>query len=246
MSGGGNVEAKRKSIITAPYNGYIKKLFVKVGDKVAPGAPLVSVAQSLDSTETIFPLRSPYNGTVVQIKHYEGEFIKEADSSDFIVRVDDLSQLFVYATVPEIDRVKIKEGQEAVIKITSLADKSYKGVIRELSLASQVKDRWERTGLSDYQLRLEILNPDPTILPGMSVIFDVITNKRSNVLAIPHEYVYKNDPAATGVVTYYVIRKNGTKAEIKVGIQNEELFEVLSGIKEGDEVQMVDFSALVK
>src|SRR5688572_13037930 len=53
---GGIITPNRKTIIAAPYNGYVRKIYVQVGQQVKPGDPIVSVAQSLTgSGEDIFP-----------------------------------------------------------------------------------------------------------------------------------------------------------------------------------------------
>ena len=80
---------------------------------------------SLQSNDNPFPLRAPFSGTVVQIEKSEGEFIKEGDIKDFILRIDDTSKMFILANSPEIDRVKVKLNQEAVIKASAIINKQY-------------------------------------------------------------------------------------------------------------------------
>ena len=45
----GTIIPFRQTIITAPYTGYVKKIYVKVGQKVNAGDPLVSVVESLQT-----------------------------------------------------------------------------------------------------------------------------------------------------------------------------------------------------
>lgn len=123
----GNVRPERKTIVTAPFNGYIKKLYVKIGQKINKNDPIVSIVQSLQSVDPIFPLRAPFEGTVVSIRKYEGEFVKRDDPKDFILRIDSLKNLYIISNVPEIDSVKIKIGQEVIIKASAIIDKKYKG-----------------------------------------------------------------------------------------------------------------------
>ena len=172
----GTVIPFRKTIITAPYNGYVKKMYVKVGDIVKQGDPIVTVVQSLQSSDNVFPIRSPFDGIVVQAEKSEGEFVKEGDSQDFILRIDDLSKLYISANIPEIDRVKVKSNQEAVIRASAILNKTYKGIIRELSLAAIEKERWSRSQVVEFPIKIEILNQDETIKPGMSVIIDVTSH----------------------------------------------------------------------
>ena len=211
----GTVTPLKKTIITAPYNGYVKKLFVKVGDKVNQGDPIVSVVQSLQSGDNPFPLRSPLTGTVVQIEKSEGEFVKEGDPKEFILRIDDSSKLYVIANAPEIDRVKVKAGQEAIIKASAILNRKYKGIIRELALAAREKEQWSRSQVVDFPIRIEIIDNDETIKAGMSVVIDVITAKKENVLTLRHEFIRRDNEK------YFVVLSSGKRQDITVGIQNK-------------------------
>ncbi len=234
----GTVVPLKKTIVTAPYDGYVKKLFVKVGDDVKQGDPIVSIAQLLQSGDEIFPLRSPFSGVVVQIEKAEGEFVKAGDSKEFILRIDDTKKLFVIANAPEIDRVKVKLGQEAVIKASAILSRKYKGIIRELSLAAKEKDQWSRSQVIEFPIRIELMDEDQLIRPGMSVVIDVITEKKENVLTLRHEYIRRDGEK------YFVILANGKRKDIQVGLQNEEAFEVISGLDIGEKIKQVDFSNL--
>lgn len=234
----GTVTPIKKTIITAPYNGYVKKLFVKIGDNVKQGDPIVSVVQSLQSGDSPFPLRSPLNGTVVQVEKFEGEFVKEGEPKEFILRIDDSSKLYVVANAPEIDRVKVKSGQDAVIKASAILTRKYKGIIRELSLVAREKDQWSRSQVVEFSIRIEITDNDEMIKSGMSVVIDVITSKKENVLTLRHEFIRRENEK------YYVVLASGKKKDIQVGIQNEEGFEIVSGLEEGEKIKQIDFSEL--
>src|SRR5690348_13315522 len=52
----GTITPNHKTVIATPYNGYIRKMFVQVGEQVKSGDPIVSVAQSLrGSGEDVYP-----------------------------------------------------------------------------------------------------------------------------------------------------------------------------------------------
>ena len=231
----GTVIPFRKAIITAPYNGYVKKLYVKTGDSIIKGAPLVSLSQSLQTESEEFPLRSPFSGTVVQIEKSEGEYVKENDTTQFILRIDDTSKVFVNAVAPEIDRVKLKIGQEAIITATAILNKQYKGVIREMSMAAKEKDQWSRSQVVEFSVRIEVTNPDESLKSGMTTLIDVITDKKEKVLFLRHEFIRKE------VGEYFVTTINNEKKSLTLGIQNEEGFEVLSGITDKDQLTQVDY-----
>lgn len=233
----GTIIPARKTIVLAPYAGYVKKLYVRVGDQIAKGDPIVSVAQSLQASEEVYPLRAPFAGTVVQTEKAEGEFVKDGDVKSFIVRIDDLSRLFVQASTAELDRTKVKIGQEAIVKASAILSRSYHGVVRELSLAAKDKDEYGR-GQVEYPLRIEIMDADAQLKPGMSTLIDIVAQKREGVVKLRHEYLHRDGDAN------YVLRGDGTKQIVKVGLQDDEASEILEGLKPGDQVQQLDFAGM--
>src|SRR5262249_29427834 len=103
----GLVTPIRTASLTSPYDGYIQKMFVEIGQKVKKGEPIVTISQTPDgSMEQIFPLRAPFAGEVVQVLKTEGANVVGSTSSSTdksVVRIDDLSKLFVLSDTPEID-----------------------------------------------------------------------------------------------------------------------------------------------
>ena len=70
--------------------------------------------------------------------------------------------------------------------------------------------------------------------PGMSVILDIETLKKDNVLKVPHEYIIKDKEG------YFVFSAEGEKKEVKVGISNDSFFEVTEGISAGEQLKKID------
>lgn len=235
----GKVEPVRSTSIAAPYDGYVKKLYVKLGQKVRVGDPIVSVVQSLQVDENVFPIRAPFTGTVTQLRKREGEFAKGA-VDDYILRLDDTSKMDVFAYAPEIDIVKIHEGLEAQIRVSAVLSKIYRGVVRDIFKAATVKEQWGSRSQSEYLVVIEILDADSLLMPGMTAIADIITYKKENALTLRHEFIGKENDS------FFVTLKGGTRREIKVGMHNESVFEVTEGLNEGDEVEQIDFLNLIE
>jgi multidrug efflux pump subunit AcrA (membrane-fusion protein) len=240
ISMSGIVEPLHKALIVAPYAGYVKKVYVSVGSVVKAGDPIVTVVQSLSNLEQAFPLRSPVSGKVTQIRHDEGEYVKTGEPTDFIVRIDDRSELFVKANAAEIDRVRITAQQEATLKPMALNQKTYKAKVVSLALAANDKDRWDRSSVVEYPISLKVLNPDDSLQSGMSVIIDLVTFKKENILLVRHEYLF------TEGEQNYLLLESGEKKPVKIGMANEEKVEILEGAREGEKIQKIDFAALME
>lgn len=235
----GNVEPEKKSIITAPYDGYVRKIYVQIGDKVRQNAPLVSVTESLQSSDRVYPLRAPFSGTVMDVLKQEGEFVQKNNIENYLVRIDQIDTLYVEFDIPELYRLDIQLGQKVIIKIPTIPNKQYHGVVDRISLAAKQQSVWRNTTNVEFSSRVKILDMDHRIKSGLSAFLDIVNVKKKQVLLIPRAYVFKKDQ------DYFVVLQNNIQRQIQVGEQNEEYFEVLNGLKEGDKVKQIDFIDLL-
>ena len=177
----------------------------------------------------------------MQVLRTQGEFVECGKDNNGIVRIDDLAKLFINSEVPEADIAKIRTGQDVVIKANAILSRSYRGIIREIALAAKEKKEWSRSGdRVEFEVRIEVMDKDDELRPGMSANVDIITDKRTKVLALPHEYIEKENGK------YFVTLDKGEKRQVQVGMQNEEMFEITRGLKENDKVRVVDFFSLPK
>jgi len=227
----GLIVAKRSSFVSTPYAGYVRRIFVQVGEQVKSGMPVISVAQSASTPDTeIFPLRAPFPGTVVQVLKSEGEFVEAGGKTSALVRIDDLSQLQIEAAINELDYPKLKSNQKVRIRISALPGQIYNGVIRRISLAAREKTDFFR-GAVEFPVRIEILDADGKIKPGMSATLDVIADLRQSVVRVANVFLKREGEK------YSVTLKSGETRFLQLGLQSDEYSEVLSGLKVGDELQ---------
>ncbi len=236
----GLIVPARTATLAAPYDGYVQKIFVKVGDQVKQGQPIVSISQTPDGRgEEVFPLRAPLTGRVVQILKSEGADVVKSGADAAIVRIDDTSKLFVDSDTPELDFPKLRLQQKAIVKASSLPDKTYSGKIIQLFQAAKSQDRWDRSRV-EFPIRIEVLNPDEELKPGMSATIDIITAEAQQVLSLRHDYVGREGDK------YYVIRADGARQNVTIGMRSADAFEIRSGVNEGERVRQVDFLSSAK
>jgi len=239
----GVLRGKRSSYITPAYSGYIVDLRVKLGDRVKENDPLVRIAQTVDQPlSQIFPIRAPFGGVVTQVLKNEGEYVTSSSSAgsgiseSSVLKLDDISEFWLESAVPEIDIAKVKTGLLSQVRPNALSGASYEGVVREISLsAKESTDRWDR-GKVEFAVLIQISNPDDKLRPGMSAVADIIAARAEKVLTLPHEFVHRRDE------DYFVVDLEGNELPVVVGISNESVVEIKSGLKEGTELRMIDFS----
>jgi multidrug efflux pump subunit AcrA (membrane-fusion protein) len=237
----GSVSPDHKSLISAPYSSYVKKIFVEIGQHVKINDPIVSLTQSMTGAhEDIYPIRAPIAGTVVQVLKAEGEYVDQQNTNGNgigIVRIDDLEHLHVDATSPEFQVEKLKVGQKVLIKATSVPGRTYNGRIRNIALAAKEQKDWDKSRV-EFTVTIDVLDADSQLKSGISVICDIETGKATHVLTLKHEYLRKDGEK------YSVVTEAGVKKEITVGLQNEEAFEIKSGLSEGEKIRQTDFLAI--
>jgi multidrug efflux pump subunit AcrA (membrane-fusion protein) len=236
----GLVYPLRRTIFVAPYSGYIRKLYVAVGQHIRQGDPVVSVVSNLMSPEQVFPIRAPFGGTVVDVPKSEGEFVTEKDAKDVMVRVDDLSKYFVVSKAPELEAARIRKDMEVDVRISAIKDGGgLKGIVRTVDLAAKEGDGWKQQQAT-FDVRVEVLNPPSDIRPGQSAVVDITVNKYPDVLYLEQEFINQEGDK------YFVITKEGKKKPITIGHQSDLAVEITSGLKEGEEVEQIDFLKLLE
>lgn len=236
----GQIVPFKKSVMAAPYRGYVRKIFVKSGQTVREGDPVVSVATSLSLAEPVHPLRAPFSGVVTQINKAEGEFASEGNIQDFLVRIDDVSSLWIEGSIPEIDRSNLRAGLDALVRPSALPGTEVKAVVREVAGSAKDRDRWESSTAVQFPVKLELLEKNPELRPGMTVLVEIVANKKEAVLTVPHEALEIEGLSA------FVTLASGERREVKTGLRNESLVEIVSGLNDGDRVRKVDWLSKVK
>lgn len=231
----GVLTPKRRLVVSPSYDGYIKTIFVKLGQMVRMGDPLVKIVSSPTGDEVGYPQRAQFTGRVVDVLRNEGEWVEKTKDNPILV-IDDQSVYTVECLVPEVDIVKYKPGLTATITPLAIPDKKYSGKIVYVAEASKLRDanRWNANGI-EFSVKVQVLNPDTLIRSGMSATVKVTLDAARDVATLPHEFVHFKDGKAE------VQTVDGKVKEVTVGISDDRAIEVKSGLAVGEKVKQVDF-----
>ena len=144
------------------------------------------LAQASDQLrKTTIP--SPLNGVVTQLLVNVGERAVPGTLNSpqaTLMTISDLSVIQTELKVDETDVVSLAIGNHAKIKVDALPDVVLDGEVTEIG-NSPIQTSAASQEAKDFKVVVTIANPPDKIRPGMSCTADIITETRTNVLAIP-------------------------------------------------------------
>ncbi len=162
-------------------------------------------------------------GIVSDILITEGQYVEEGTP---LYRVDDVSQLWVEAELYPGESSLARPGMVVRVKIPGQQPEAMSGIVTFVSP--------EYRGKSQITvLRVAIDNRGLTLKPGMQAQVILAYDQRE-ALAVPLDAVIREEHGA------HLFVKTATntfdRRTVQTGLENDELIEILSGIKEGEEV----------
>lgn len=199
---------------------------------IAQAATLMSSTWILYQTTQNAVVKAPASGTVSNLSAGIGGSIMANTPTNPqrpVLLLTNPSTTEIVLALSESDIAKIKPGQSAKIEINAIKDKTYNGSVTRVDSVG-VNDQ----GVVRYNAYIEISNADSNLRSGMNADVIITTNKLSKVLSVPNSSVkpYQGGRA---------VRVEEPKGEIKyvpvkIGIRGNTKTQILSGIKEGQEV----------
>ena len=131
-------------------------------------------------------ISSPQNGIVTRINKEVGEMaLGGMFQAEVLMIISDLSRMEVIIDVNEKDVVSISKGDTAEIEIDAFLYTLFYGVVNEVALVPQVTGMGTQQQVTNFQVKVRMINVPDGIRPGMSATVDIITDKKERVLAIP-------------------------------------------------------------
>ena len=181
-------------------------------------------------------IESPIDGVVLSRDVEMGDAVSSilvlGSSATLVMTLGDTSQVYVKGKVDESDIGKVYLGQPARIKVESFKDKTFNGVVTKISPMGVEKDN-----VTTFEVRVSINNPGGELKAEMTANAEIILEEHKNVLQIPEgAIVYDKDKKASVEVPDSSAKDGKKKIAVNIGISNGAKTELLSGLKEGDQV----------
>lgn len=214
-----------------------------------------------DKTLTVAPI----SGVIAEIPSRVGTFAVAGLSTTPLLTIADMSTINVEVKVDETSIDSVEVGQKAKIKVDAFGDKELEGEVTQKTPLAVGKSQ-TTGGLStninvqeakEFRVVIELKNLTEEIKnglrPGMSATAEITTKVAENVIAVPLQAIVEkreDEKAPNSALagdgadsdkprTLGVFILDGSKAkfvEVEPGIIGQSDRQIISGLKEGDEV----------
>jgi len=182
-------------------------------------------------------ITAPFAGVVTQRYANQGALMQAGTNSSTqampLVRLseDDLFRLVI--PVPESYVPYIHVGDPVKVTVASL-NRTFPGKVARFSVDVREDTRTMHT-------EVDVPNPDRVLVPGLYAEATITLEHKANALTVPIQAVNQGEKN-----TVYVVGASQTieVRPVKLGIQTATDAEVLSGLKEGEQVVVSDRSGL--
>ncbi|MBK6482836.1 MAG: efflux RND transporter periplasmic adaptor subunit [Chitinophagaceae bacterium] len=277
-----NIDAAYKAA-KANYEGAM--MTVKAADyNVQSAAASVKQAQEDLNKTTIY---APIDGIVSQLNVEKGERVlgtTQMQGTD-MMHISDLNVIEARVDVSENDVLRVQIGDTTEIELDAYPDKKFKGVVHQIANSAKSTLTGQSEQVTNFEVTIlllkdsykELIGTDGKkfpFLPGMSASVAIMTNKVTNMIAIPIQAVTTRDPSDTLSakgdkessekadpdadktetakketakpleVVFIVDNGKAKLVPVKTGIQDDEYIEIKEGLKGDEQVISGPFSSI--
>jgi len=195
-------------------------------------ANLRQLEEQLSYTDIVAPIDGMLLSRDVEIGDAVSSILVLGSSATLVMTLGDISEVYVKGKVDESDIGKVYLGQPARIKVESFKDKTFSGKVTKISPLGVEKDN-----VTTFEVRVSINNPGGELKAAMTANAEIILEEHKDVLQIPEgAIIYDKDKKASVEVPDAKGKDGKRKVAVNIGISNGAKTEVLSGLKENDEV----------
>lgn len=179
---------------------------------------------------------APFDGIISSLTAKVGE------SSGSTVGTIITKQKVATISLNEVDIASIKLGQKAALTFDAIEGLKIEGEVVEIDSVGTVT-----SGVVTYDVKIAFEKDDDRVKPGMSVNASITTNEKIEVLTVSSNAI-KTKNGKSYVEIFDTPIENGGKAdgvvsalkpirkEITLGISDDSITEIISGLKENDQI----------
>jgi Cu(I)/Ag(I) efflux system membrane fusion protein len=176
-----------------------------------------------NSIDYTIKFNSPFNGTVLEKKIQEGDYIREGD---VLYEVVDFSTLWAIGEFYENDIWNLKVGDRIKLKIASKPDEIYSGYI---SYIYPLVDKTTRT----VKVRAVVNNNSGRLKPNMYGEISIFKSFGKGIKVPSSAVLFKGE---RNIVWIKTGENTFEPKEVRLGEKIGDYYQIISGLKENDEI----------
>ena len=181
-------------------------------------------------------IQAPMDGVVlsrdVEIGDAVSSILVLGSTATLVMTIGDTHEVYVKGKVDEADIAHVYLGQPARIKVESFRDRYFQGKVTKISPMGVEKDN-----VTTFEVRVSINNPNGELKAQMTANAEILLDEHKNVLTVAENAVMYDQQKNASVEVPDAKQKEGKrKVAVKVGLSNGAMTELVSGLREGEQV----------
>jgi HlyD family secretion protein len=195
-------------------------------------ATLNQLEEQKGYTTILAPMDGVMLSRDVEIGDAVSSILVLGSTATLIMTEGDVNEVYVQGKVDEADIAHVYLGQPARIKVESFRDRVFNGKVTKISPMGVEKDN-----VTTFEVRVSINNPGGELKALMTANAEILLDEHKGVLTVPENAVMYDNMKNATVQVPDKSQKDGTrKVPVTVGLSNGSVTEIVSGLKEGDQV----------
>ena len=178
-------------------------------------------------------IRAPIPGVIADVTTREGETVAASFAAPTFVTIVDLGRLEVQAYVDETDIGRIFVGQRATFTVDTYPGSELAAEVTAINPRAELEN-----GVVSYVVRLRFEGRDDHVLrQEMTAHVRLAVDRREDVLTLPRRAIRRDAGAGRELVR---VSRDGAWVEqtIETGFRTDDRVEIVSGLTEGESVQL--------
>jgi HlyD family secretion protein len=195
-------------------------------------ASLKQLEEQLSYTTIVAPMDGVILSRDVEVGAAVSSILVLGSTATLVMTEGDTTQVYVQGKVDEADIAHVYMNQPARIKVESFRDRIFNGKVTKIAPLGVEKDN-----VTTFEVRVSIDNPGGELKANMTANAEILLDEHKGVLTVPENAVsYDGQKNASVEIPDKSLKEGKRKVPVKVGLSNGSVTEVLSGLKEGEQV----------
>ncbi|GAW92623.1 RND family efflux transporter MFP subunit [Calderihabitans maritimus] len=220
------------------------RVYVREMEMVKAGDPLVSLAgkdlqkdiedklnqireqemelQQLRAQLSQLEIRAPMDGIVARLEKQAGQTVQPGE---WIGHIYNTSDMRLWGQVDDVDVLLVQQGAPVQVTVDALPGKSFEGVVERVDTMGR-----DENGITRFGVNIKVKGT-PELRPGMQAKAYINAGSAEDVLLVPLEAIFEED----GQAKVEILQPDGMVkvVPVQLGLMNDRVAEVKSGLEEG-------------